>query len=178
MSTPQEGKSITSCQIIPLIIYRVHPEEAGQLGILAHVVSDLSQLQAHNVSTELADTVPALPPLKLKPIAALTNNEGLERSRRQGYLWLLHPQLNQLQPYRGQPPLLALQSSYGFYEAYLPHDSCAVPLQWYNEAQLEQLPDAIEKQRRKDAQSREQNNRQRQLQAWRVQLNHGATRGK
>ena len=113
---------------IPLIIYRVYPEEAYQLGILSHTITDISDLSSYESVPMKAIEVPAL-----KPIAALSNPRGIERSREEGYLWLLHPQCRELRPYRGKPPLLALENSYGFCEAYLPHTSSAVPHEWDNE---------------------------------------------
>ncbi|WGK68462.1 hypothetical protein P0082_08215 [Candidatus Haliotispira prima] len=150
---------------VPLIIYRVCPEDACYLGVLAQTVSDIGQLAQYkelpgaypdsasslyplcgkapqNTETEQSPAEGrrnALPPLKFRPIAALTNAEGLERSREEHCLWLWHPQLNELRPYRGKPPLLALQQSYSFYEAYLPLSSSALPYEWFSAEQLNRL---------------------------------------
>ena len=114
---------------IPLVIYRVQPEEAYQLGILGQTVEQLGDLRAYAAMPQEGTALP-------KPLAALSNAAGIAQSRKEACLWLLHPQLGELQPYLGRPPLLALKSSYGFYEAYLPHSSSAVPHEWYSQEQL------------------------------------------
>ena len=118
---------------IPLVIYRVNPKEAYELGVWA-CVEEPANLPP-NPFFDLSRPFPAqiqgggaLP--SRKPIAALTNLEGIRRSHKERKLWLLHPQSNELSLYRGEPQLLALWQSYGFYEAYLPHDSSAVPHEW------------------------------------------------
>ncbi len=120
---------------IPLIIYRVCPEEAYQLGILSQTITDISDLSRYQSMSMKTIEVPIL-----KPIAALSNTKGIARSKEDGCLWLLHPQCRELRPYRGNPPLLALEDCYGFCEAYLPHTSSAVPHEWDNEHSQAKLP--------------------------------------
>ena len=124
---------------IPLVIYRVNSQEAYQLGVWANVgppdlpPSPFFNLRdAESFSTHQSACLKnvTLPPLQQKPIGALTNLKGIRRSHKEHKLWLLHPQSNELSLYRGEPILLALWQSYGFYEAYLPHNSSVVPHEW------------------------------------------------
>ncbi len=136
-------------QPVPVIIYRVTPEEAFRLGILARTVEVISQLAPYHSFAQRRESPQELctgdlPSLRYKPIAALSNGEGLERSRRERKLWLLQPQLLELQPYRGGPPLLALEQGHGFYEAYLPSESSALCCEWYGEEQLQDVQQQLE----------------------------------
>jgi len=55
--------------------------------------------------------------------AALMNSKAYQKSIEANYPWIFHPETKRVLPWPGEPKIMALKRSYGFYELSLPKDA-------------------------------------------------------